>query len=199
MANGIRVGGGIDAGRTVDDACFDIDEAMTPTLLTGTNTLVATPSTRSLVNGKNLCRNVEGIADTAQIKLNGSYPLPAGFVVAATFQNLPGIPWLATYNATTAEVAPSLGRPLSGGVRTVAVALLAPNELKEPRRTQIDLRLGKDLRVGGARRLTMNFDLYNLLNANTVLGLNTTFGANWLVPQQILNGRLLQFSAGLTF
>lgn len=199
MGNGIRVGGGVDAGRTADDACFDIDAAMTPTLLTGTNTLVATPSTRSVVNGQNLCRNVEGLSDTAQIKLNGSYPLPAGFVVAATFQNLPGIPWLATYNATTAEVAPSLGRPLSGGVRTTPVALLAPNQMREPRRTQIDLRLAKDVRVGGARRLTMNFDLYNLLNASTVLGLNTTFGANWLVPQQILNGRLLQFSAGLTF
>src|SRR5262249_49939978 len=49
-----------------------------------------------------------------QIKLNGLYPLPWDTEVSAVFQNLPGIPISANYVATNAQVAPSLGRNLSG-------------------------------------------------------------------------------------
>ena len=45
-------------------------------------------------------------------------------------------------------------------------------------------------------------DLYNVLNANPVVRLNYTYGTNgstWLVPQNILLGRLITFAAQLDF
>ena len=95
-------------------------------------------------------------------------------------------------------IVPSLGRNLSGGTRTFAVPLVMPQTLREKRRSQVDLRLTKYL-TAGKRRVQANFDLYNVLNSSDILGENTTFGVNWRKPTLILNGRLIQFSANMTF
>jgi hypothetical protein len=76
----------------------------------------------------------------------------------------------------------------------------------EGRRTQVDLRLSKRFTLG-SRALTANVDLYNLFNASSVLGLNETYGSQWLKPisatssssPAILNGRFIQFSGELRF
>jgi hypothetical protein len=132
------------------------------------------------------------------VKVNGSIPLPADAMISATYQSLPGLSYIATYNATTAEILPSLGRNLAGGTRTFPVPLLMPQTLRENRRSQVDLRLTKYLSMG-RRRVQANFDLYNLFNSGDILGENTTFGASWRKPTLILNGRLIQFSANMTF
>jgi hypothetical protein len=41
--------------------------------------------------------------------------------------------------------------------------------------------------------------MYNALNASPVLGINTTYGPRWLVPTQILDGRLFQLSGQFSF
>jgi hypothetical protein len=99
--------------------------------------------TATTIDGQKTCRVVTPLAGNTQIKFNGSYPLPADFMFSATFQNLPGTSYIATYNATTAEILPSLGRNLSGGTRTAAVPLVMPQTLREKRRTQMDVRLTK--------------------------------------------------------
>jgi len=43
------------------------------------------------------------------------------------------------------------------------------------------------------------FDIYNALNANTVLGINPTYGSTWLRPTAILAGRLFKFGAQFDF
>src|SRR5258707_1269289 len=52
-------------------------------------------------------------ANQTQLKVQGSVDLPWGLQAAVTFQNLPGIYRSASYVATNAEVARSLGRNLS--------------------------------------------------------------------------------------
>lgn len=42
-------------------------------------------------------------------------------------------------------------------------------------------------------------DLYNAFNRAPVLGVNTQVGSRWLVPTQILEGRLVQLSGRFTF
>ena len=48
-------------------------------------------------------------------------------------------------------------------------------------------------------RLQANLDVYNALNSNAVQTDNTAYGANWLQPVLILDPRLFQISATLTF
>jgi hypothetical protein len=198
LTRGMRIGGGVDSGRTVDDVCFDVDSpSATAANLPGVSTTPVS-HTATTIDGKKTCRVVTPLAGNTQLKLNGSFPFPGDVMVSATYQNLPGLTYIATYNATTAEIAPSLGRNLSGGTRTLAIPLVMPQTMREKRRSQIDLRLTKYLNFG-QRRLQANFDLYNLLNSSDVLGENTTFGANWQRPTLILNGRLIQFSANMNF
>ena len=125
--------------------------------------------------------------------------------VATTFQNLPGLPILASYVATNAQIASSLGRNLGACgtnatcTATVTIAnLIEPNTLFEDRLNQLDLRLSKKLRLGRAR-LTGMFDIYNLLNTSPITALNTRFGPAWLTPVSILPARLFKFGAQLDF
>ncbi len=199
LGNGGRVAGGIDTGRSVEDSCFNVDSpgAVAASLPGASNAPI--PHTATTIDGQKTCHVVTPLAGNTQFKLNGSYPLPADFMFSATMQNVPGTSYIATYNATTAEILPSLGRNLSGGTRTVAVPLVMPQTLREARRTQIDVRFTKYLALASSRRIQLNFDLYNVLNAADVLGENTTFGSSWRRPTLILNGRLVQFSGTYNF
>ena len=96
LPGGARLGGGLDTGYTLIDTCFVVD------------------SPQALVN----CHVVMPFRGQTQVKLNGSLPLPGGLSFAGALQSLPGVPYQADYNATTAEIAPSLGRPLAGGNRS---------------------------------------------------------------------------------
>jgi hypothetical protein len=159
------------------------------------------------------CRVVTRWGAQTQLKMYGTYPLPGRSFVSATLQNLAGPPYQATYNATNAEIAPSLGRNLAAcGTQvvcraTVAVPLVAPNTLYKPRRTQLDLRLSKIFWMGQRARVQANVDLYNVFNSSAVLNLNETYGPRWQLPvgasatgnEAMLWGRLVQFSGRLTF
>jgi hypothetical protein len=173
---GTRLGGGVDLGRTVLDNCVVID------------------SPQALVN----CRTVPPWAAGLQVKLNGSYALPRGFSVNGTFQNVPGPSYTAAYTVTSAQVAGSLGRPLSGGVRSVTVPLLAPRTEYEPRRTQVDMRFSKAFVVGKGR-LQANFDIYNVTNAGSIINIVNTYGPRWRQPTEVLPGRLIQLGGELSF
>jgi hypothetical protein len=43
------------------------------------------------------------------------------------------------------------------------------------------------------------FDVYNLFNARTILGVNTRYGPSWLQPTSVLGGRLVKFGAQVDF
>jgi hypothetical protein len=186
---GARLGGGIDTGRTVNDSCFVVD------------------SPQQLLQ----CHVVTPFRANTQVKFFGSYPLPRGMLVSATFQNVAGPAIAAIYPATNAEIAASLGRNLAScGTRAICTAtanvpLIEPNTEFEGRRTQIDLRLSKMFSLGQRLRLRANVDMYNALNASSILGIQTTYGSQWLRPvgdnntSAILPGRLVQFSGQLTF
>ncbi len=174
---GVRFGGGIDTGRTVTDNCFVVD------------------SPQQLLN----CHVAQPFGANTQIKLNGSYQLPAGFFVSAVYQNLPGPAYTAEFAAPTAAIQTSLGRPLSGGARTATVPLVQPQTQFDDRTTRLDVRIAKSLRITDRVRLQGNVDLYNALNSSSVLALTTAYGARWLVPTLVLEPRILQFSAQLTF
>jgi hypothetical protein len=142
-----------------------------------------------------------------QVKLFGMYALPGAMTVSGVFQNSSGPVILADYNATNAEIRPSLGRNLAAGVNgTATVPLIVPQTVFEDRRTQLDLRVSKRWRVGRTVRVDANVDIYNALNGSSVMRVNTTYGSQWLrpigdsyAPGAIMMGRLFEFGGRLTF
>ena len=127
------------------------------------------------------------------------------FVVSGVFQSLPGSTITASYAAPNSAIVGSLGRDLAAcGGRTpctsnATVPLVASNVLFNPRVSRLDLRLAKRIAVGSAKRLQVNFDVFNVINGSYVLGQSNTFGNTWQKPSQTMDGRMFQLSANLTF
>ena len=200
LARGTRIGGGFDTGRTVNDQCFTVDAA-------GINAFPATgfaggtyaPFSSTTINGQSVCRVVTPFKAQTQVKLNGSLPLVAGFIVSGVYQDISGPPLEAVWAAPNSAIAPSLARNLAGGAATANVPLIAPQTLFEGRIRRLDLRVTKIFKVTPRTRLQANLDAYNALNSSAVQSLQTTFGPNWRSPTTILDPRILQFSAQLTF
>src|SRR5439155_1097921 len=166
FASNFQVGGRVDTGRTVADRCFVVD------------------SPQELL----YCRVVTPFSAQTQVKFFGSYRLPWAFIVSGTFQNISGIPVAANYAATNAQISPSLGRNLAACrgaaacTATASVPLIPPQTVFEDRRAQLDLRLSKIISLGRGVRLQANLDVYNALNANTILAVNNTYGSAWRRP-----------------
>jgi hypothetical protein len=176
LPHGAFVQGGVSVGRSETNNCFAVDS----------------PQQLRFCDVKPPFQ--------AQVKLLGSYPLPIwGLQVSATFQSLPGPQILATYTATAAEIAPSLGRNLASGANgTATIELIEPGTRFGQRLYQLDARLSKIFKVGRVR-LQGNLDLYNALNADTIIVQNNTYGPAWQRPQFVLPGRLVKFSGQLNF
>jgi hypothetical protein len=199
LGKGIRIGGGFDAGRQTKNQCFVVNSPGLTTYSIGTTGGFWGPQTTTTINGQSTCSNVLPIKGLAMVKVNGSVPLPKGFVGAAIYQDQAGPPIEAIYAATNQDVMPSLGRPLAGGARSVAIPLVLPYQQFEGRIRRLDLRLTRNFNLLKTIRLQLNIDAYNALNSSAIQAINVTYGPNWLSPTQILDPRLLQVSAQLTF
>jgi hypothetical protein len=75
---------------------------------------------------------------------------------------------------------------------------MTPFSSFEDRLNQTDIRFTKTFQMGEAR-MRGQFDLYNVFNAASVLGVNPTYGANWLRPTAILPARVFKFGAQIDF
>ena len=144
-----------------------------------------------------------------QLKFSVVYPLPWNLQTSAIYQNLPGFPIAASYVATDAEIRPSLGRHLAACPsqtaatcnQTVTVDLIPPNTLYEDRIQQVDLRFSRIFSMGRTK-LQGNVDVYNTFNGSTIFNEQTRYSLQnnqWGNAIQIMGGRLLKFSAQLTF
>jgi hypothetical protein len=135
-----------------------------------------------------------------QVKMLGAYTVPVIDVqTSLTFQSIPGPQLVANTVFPSSAVAPSLGRPLTAGPNAnVSVNVIEPGTEYGDRLNQVDLRIGKIFRFAG-RRAAVNFDMFNVLNANAVLTENQNFGAVWRQPLSIVGARLLKFSVNVDF
>ena len=111
MRGGLLLQGGSSTGRTTTDSCA-IREKLPETAMLNPFCDASTPW-------------------LTQIKFVASYSVPRIDVrFSGTLQNLPGPALSATYVASNALVAPSLGRPLSGGAANATVNLIAPGSVQ---------------------------------------------------------------------
>ena len=147
----------------------------------------------------------------------GSYRLPRVDVqVSATIRSTRttaggdnasnGTSLSGNYQLPNTVVQQYLGRLPAGATaaQNTTVNIVRPGTLyPTDRRTQLDMRFAKILRLSG-RRLDLGMDVYNLTNANTVTTFVQTYlysdsGASYLNPTAIMAPRLVRFNATLTF
>jgi hypothetical protein len=185
---GFTVQGGVSTGRQETDNCAVIATLPEAALL-------ITPYTMPY------CRQQENFLTDG--KVIATYNIPKVDVTfSGLFYSRPGPAIPANKVFPTAEVAPSLGRPLSGNAPNVTVNLVQPGTLFGDRRNQLDLRMGKNFKVQQLRT-SVNFEIYNLFNTNAVLTENATYRdasvSGWRIPTSISPPRFMKFSLQLDF
>jgi hypothetical protein len=125
--------------------------------------------------------------------------------VSAVFQNISGPTIVASYAATNDQIAPSLGRNLAACrgaavcTSTATIPLIVPQTMFDDRLSRLDVRLAKRIALTQRLRLQANFNIYNVFNGSASSTLNTNFGPLWLQPSLLQDGRMVQFSATMTF
>ena len=174
-AKGLRLQGGVSAGKTTMDNCDVVAKLDDPT------PLYCHVETSLLV-------------DT---KLWAAHPLPWGARIAVTFQSSPGLGGGSGISATYLySELPGLGRTTSAPGGMTSVNLIAPGTQYGARVNQVDLRLARLFRAGRTA-LDVRLDVYNALNASAVLTWNNTYGSRapsltWRTPESIIQGRIIE-------
>jgi hypothetical protein len=147
-----------------------------------------------------------------QFKLAGTYPLPWGISLSGSWQGLPGVPvgtarqdaeYVAAQNripdpSLNVEYIVTRTQIPSLTVASVTVPLIEPGTQFLDRRNQIDIRLAKSVTISRVK-LQGQFDIFNLLNASTILSQTETYGTALGRPTAILQGRLFGVGLQATF
>jgi Carboxypeptidase regulatory-like domain len=199
LPRGFNVNGGVNAGRTENNNCDVVLNNPQIAFANAQNSLAGAPTGTSAPRSNAYCDVVPPWSADTQLKFSGTIPLPYQFYTGITYQNLPGIPYYASFVFRNSDITPSLGRNLSAGANgTVTVDLIPPMTQFEDRIQQLDLRLARTFRISG-KRVEPEFDVFNALNASPILSVNNSYGSAWRTPTQILAGRLLKFGVKMNF
>jgi len=204
LAGGATLQGGLTVGRSVTDNCE-----------------VAAKLPEILVNaGSNVpmefCHAESGWFP--QFKLLGNYQLPwQNIRISGNFQSLPGPARQAGVLYTSAQMAPALGRGITGGGNktvnmfpvtglfgTGSAALFGGGAVTGDRLNQLDLRFSRIVKMGKRGNIDLNFDIYNTLNEDAVVTETTAYAGPtaagaWLKPTVVLQGRIIKFGARWDF
>ncbi len=180
-SNGITMQGGYSTTQTVNDTC---------------EIRAAIPESATV---NPYCHTASGFQP--QFRGLASYTIPrVDLQVSSVYQDKPGPQLSANYFATNANLAATLGRPLSGSAPFVTVNLVEPGTLYGDRIRQLDGRVAKIVNFAG-KRATFGLDVYNVLNNGVILTYNNSFvpGGNWLAPTSIMTPRMARLSVEFTF
>jgi hypothetical protein len=203
--SGVTMQAGLSTGRTTTDNCEVL--AALPEMTLGAAGTASTSTEFCHVETPYLTQGKGYVA----------YTIPRiDVLVAGTFQSIPGNALTAVINVPSAAIAPSLGRPLSGGGANASINVIPAvgltNNSPSPvlgagnptnsilygeRLNQLDLRFGKVFRFQ-QRRATFNVDLYNALNGDAVTATNNNYATLWR-PTSILQARFVKLSLQLEF
>ena len=211
LQNGLNVQGGVSTGSTHENDC-DILTALPEMRNMAAIAVANRPASQRPLQ---YCDRQSPYL--THFKLFGVYVIPKAEVqISGTFRSVPGQIQgniaenfanvaLAATNAFLATNS-NLGRPLSGNAPNATLQILPPQEKYLDRRNELDIRVGKLLRVARHRAL-VSIDFFNALNSNAVVGVNqasnlaATGGglASYWRPTEILNARTMKFTVSYDF
>jgi hypothetical protein len=142
-------------------------------------------------NALNFPEGIEGTDSAYAFRLSGSYIGPFDINVSGSFILNDGYPYQSSY-AVTRTVFPTLTRS------SQTVRLTRRGDERLPDVAMFDLRISRAFRFG-ERRITPMMELFNLGNADTVVGYNVNVGSSYLRPTEILSPRLLRLGISIDF
>jgi hypothetical protein len=121
-------------------------------------------------------------------KVSGTYILPWDVSLSGNFIHERGAP-------QAREVL------LRGGttIPTLVVKAEPLGSIRLPNVNVLDFRLDKSLRLTGSQRVALRFNLYNALNASSVLARTLRSGSSYLRPTDILKPRIAEFGVQYSF
>ena len=157
-------------------------------------------SARDNPNALRFCDSIPPFRTT--LKASASYNLPYDFQVSGSFSSIPGPAVNANYTITAAIA----NRPIIGSTSnatTIVANLIDPQSVFLDYQNRLDMRVGRTFRFSRTR-IQGFADVFNLLNAGTVLTVNQTYGSNpatnaWLTPLTIMDGRYVRFGIQMNF
>ncbi|MGE0451041.1 MAG: hypothetical protein AB7Q29_15820, partial [Vicinamibacterales bacterium] len=157
----------------------------------------------------------------AQFKLAGSYPLPYKLQLSGSWQSYPGaasgtafqdqvynaaqnrapdqaqnLTYVVTNAILRASNPAATLRSFQGS--NITVPLLTPGQNYLKRWNQVDIRLSRKFQVG-RYSFQGQFDMFNALNASSIINQNQAFGSAAWRPTQILQGRLFAVGMQMNF
>ena len=142
-------------------------------------------------NALNFPEGIEGTDSAYAFRISGSYIAPYDINLSGSFILNDGYPYQSAHNVTRTAF-PTLTRS------SQTVRLSRRGDERLPDVAMFDLRVSKTFRFND-RRITPMLELFNLANADTVLGYNSTAGSAYLRPTEILSPRLLRFGISIDF
>ncbi len=185
LPGGVKLGGGLDFGRQVDDHCYTVDVPNQPNDITNVNV------------GGPFCRIVTSWGDTMDFRFRGSIPLKGGFDASFIYRNTPGAELSSLLTVTSADVKfKNPARTTLTAAKTVN--LYAPNSVYGDRFKQLDVAVNKSFNIGWGRLRTA-LDIYNVLNGNSIQSVVTAYSVRWLRPVGFLDARLARVTAAIQF
>jgi hypothetical protein len=126
------------------------------------------------------------------LRLSGSYLLPGDVMVSGSLVANQGYPFQSQYTITRTQF-PAL-------TRTSQVARLTERgDERFPNVTMVDLRLARNFRLPGNRRVTPQLDLFNLGNGSMIVRNTNNVGSRYLAPAEILSPRVIRLGFSLDF
>ena len=136
------------------------------------------------------------------VKASAAYSFPYDIQLSGSFSAIPGPGVRADYTVTSAIAGRAIIGSTTGAASTI-VNLVEPNSVFLDTQKRLDLRVGKTFRFNNTR--VQGFaDIFNVLNAGTVLTVNQTYGAvaatnAWMTPTTIMQGRYVRFGMQMNF
>lgn len=162
-------------------------------LTLGKNVGGVTSGTSDL-NDPNFSQNVPtgvfGNDSFYSVKLAGSYNLWQDVTISGSLLRNQGYPFQSVYRITRTAF-PTLTRASQD------IPLSERGEERLDTVTLIDLRVSRAFRFGNGRQIKPELDVFNVMNASSVVGVTPNVGSRYLAPTEILGPRLFRIGLSL--
>jgi hypothetical protein len=127
---------------------------------------------------------------------NGSYRLPGGVTISGFLQSANGLKGARTN--VFRQVDPDGGKPIAQ-LSNVTLRLEPAGSRRLAALNILNLRASKSLTVGGGRRISVDVDVFNALNAATATAATFASGPSFGYVTNVVPGRIARIGARFTF